>query len=164
MKDQWNIQGVLNIQDQHLQDQLEIASEILLSEIKYFTPVDEGNLLSKNQKEIIDNKQIRVFNNAIYAIQREFGGVITAGTGKKKAKYLSIPIHKLSKGKEPGDFDDLFLIKKKDGEMFLAQQTGKTKRSIKFLFVLKESVRQTATPFMRPGLESAWPKIQEAIK
>jgi len=159
MKDQWNIQGVLNIQDQHLQDQLEIASEILLSEIKYFTPVDEGNLLSKNQKEIIDKKKIKVFNNAIYAAQREWGGVITA----KKAKMLSIPIHSLSKGKEPGDFSDLFIVKT-DKNIFLAQKIGKTDKSIKYLFVLKKSVRQTATPFMRPGLESAWPKIQKALK
>lgn len=163
MKDQWNIKGIMNAMQKRIHDETEVAGEILLSEVKRQTPVDTGNLKSKNQKERIAFDKVRVFNNARQAAQREFGGVIKAGTGEKRAKYLTIPIHPMAKGKEAGDFDDLFFVKT-GGKLFLAKKTGKTDRSIKFLFVLKKSVRQEATPYMRPGLDAAWPKIQEALR
>lgn len=52
-------------------------------------------------------------------------------------KHLAIPMHQLAYGKKPSDFPDAFVVKKKDGSMFLAQASTS---GIAFLFNLASSV------------------------
>lgn len=48
-------------------------------------------------------------------------------------KHLAIPMHQQAFGKKPSDFPNAFVVKKKDGTMFLAQKEG---TALAFLFNL----------------------------
>jgi hypothetical protein len=55
----------------------------------------------------------------------------------KQAKMLTIPWRKEAYGKRAGEFADLFPVRSKRGNAFLARRNGRT---VEFLFLLKKSV------------------------
>ena len=51
----------------------------------------------------------------------EYGAVIKPKSGK----YLAIPLSKAYKGRSPREFSDLFTVRGKSGDLFLAKEKGK---------------------------------------
>lgn len=67
--------------------------------------------------------------------KRVFGPVTVRPTAKK---MLAIPMRAEAYGKRPGEFNDLFIYRAKQGRLFLAKQT--TPGRLQFFFLLKASV------------------------
>lgn len=57
----------------------------------------------------------------------------------KTRKYLTIPMHREAFGKKAPDFNDLFVVKKKDGKAFLAKNDG---GNLSMMFFLAKHVHQ----------------------
>lgn len=66
--------------------------------------------------------------------KRAFGPVKVSAVAKK---YLTIPITAAAYGRRAGEFDGLFLVRTKKGNLLLAQREGKT---LKPFFLLKAQV------------------------
>lgn len=69
----------------------------------------------------------------------------------KNSKYLTIPLHKAAYGKRATEFKDLFFVKKKNGNKFLAQKNG---TGITFMYLLKNSVHQKRDNKLLPSDET----------
>ena len=67
--------------------------------------------------------------------KRTFGPVTVRPVAKK---MLAIPMRAEAHAKRPGEFDDLFIFRAKQGRAFLARRVGKGK--LQFLFLLKAVV------------------------
>lgn len=67
--------------------------------------------------------------------QRVFGPVTVRPVRKK---MLAIPMRSESYGKRPGEFNDLFVVRAKQGRVFLARKDGEGR--LQFFFLLKASV------------------------
>ena len=161
MANKWDISGAMKLIEQRSDDFTSLAADITLSEIKTKTPRDRGNLINSNDKRHVGPSHYQVFNNAVYAAQREYGGVIKAFRGK----YLTIPIHPDSKHRQASDFgDDLFFLPGNgDSDAFLVRENSRG-NDLEFMFLLKTQVKQKATPFMRPGMRAARGKIRRLAK
>ena len=57
----------------------------------------------------------------------------------KIRQALTIPMHREAFGRSAADFDDLFVVKKKDGKAFLASNDG---GNLTMMFFLAKSVHQ----------------------
>jgi len=104
--------------------------------------------------------------NVIYARTHEYGATIKP----VKAKALTIPTGylrgKLGSGavqQRARDFKDTFIMQGY-GNAIIAQKTGKTSKSIKPLFILKNKVKIPKRPFLEPSLERVVPFVTERIE
>lgn len=86
----------------------------------------------------------------------EFGADIRP----KKGKFLTIPLSKKAKGKNPRDFKDLFVIKADSGELFLVKEKGKGKDELEFYYWLARSVKIPERSFIRSGFDERLPNIE----
>jgi hypothetical protein len=100
-----------------------------------------------------NSEQVVVGASHYAAGHKETGGTISApgkGAMSRGRKYLSIPISPVSYGKSPGDFNGLFKIVSKAGNLLLFRKAGD---GIEPLFCLKKSVFQKAYPWFPKGEE-----------
>ena len=152
---EWNDKQVNDLANKITMDKLNIGASIVIGEVTQKINaqglVDTGDLKGSTFKRRIKNGY-RIFNNKVYALIHEFGGIIRPVNGK----YLSIPINPRSKGKSPRDFGDLkFIPRKGDNPLLVSKKTP--------LFVLLKSVQVPARPYFRPGFRSALPKIMRLL-
>ena len=157
MTNKWDIPGTMNLIEQRSDDFTLLAADIVLGEVITKTPEDRGGLRKANDKRHVGPSHYQVFNDKIYAAQREYGGVIKPF----RAGALTIPIHPDAKHREASDFSDLFMVKPKGGNALLVRDSG---NKFDIMFVLVKQVKQKATPFMRPGMASANRKIRSFAK
>jgi phage gpG-like protein len=124
-------------------------------------PLLDSGILSRafNWSLGIDRTSVVIQNPMKYAKLQNFGGTVTAKSGK----YLAIPLPTLSKTdrhKSPREFKNTFFAKSRNGNLILFEKTdtarlnfqGKRKKAeggIRPLFVMKESVTIKARPFMK---------------
>jgi phage gpG-like protein len=98
-----------------------------------------------------DGKSVIVGNPMKYAALQNFGGTVTAKSGK----FLAIPIANLPRSAKPRDFTNTFFAKSRKGNLILFENLGtkgkgKNKTAnIRPLFVMKESVTIKPRPFMK---------------
>lgn len=98
---------------------------------------------------ISSDNLVRISANTIYAAIQELGGDIKPD----KAKALTVPIHPDAKGKKASDFNDLTLIKRKNGPPLLVRITGKGKKQrMDIMFVLLTKVTIPSRPYLRPAV------------
>ena len=107
----------------------------------------------------LDDSTAVVFVNAArfpevekYAMIHNFGGVIRSKTGKK----LTVPIHKMSRGKTVADmkrYFDVIYVLRRDGRPPVIMGKNGTRGKPVALFVLKDSVKIPKREFM--GLSPA---------
>lgn len=95
----------------------------------------------------------------------EYGATITA----KNAKNLAIPIHKMSYGKSPHDFEGLFFLTSEAGYLFgCTMKKGRKDRdktnNINFLFLLLPSVTVPERSFIRAGYEAIKDRLAPAVR
>jgi hypothetical protein len=93
------------------------------------------------------------------AYVHEFGQVIRP----KKAKWLTIPLIPLAKGKRAKDFPDLVFYKADDDTAFLALDQGKGKPMLN-VFLLVKSVTIPERSFLRTGFDQNVDKIYNKIE
>ena len=62
-------------------------------------------------------------------------------------QYLTIPMHREAFGKKAPDFNDLFVVKKKDGKAFLAKNDG---GNLAMMFFLTKHVHQRMNTSIMP--------------
>lgn len=67
-------------------------------------------------------------------------------------KALTIPLAKEAIGKKASDFNDLFVVNKRNGKSFLAQR--QPSGNIRFLFTLAKSAFQKQDPTLLPSDEA----------
>lgn len=81
----------------------------------------------------------------------------------KNGKYLTVPINPKAAGKKASEFKDLFRIKSKNGNLFLARKIkrGKYKGETEFLYWLTEKVTIPERSFLRAGHDNV---IKEVMK
>ena len=65
----------------------------------------------------------------------------------RNRQYLTIPMHREAFGKKAPDFNDLFVVKKKDGKAFLAKNDG---GNLSMMFFLAKHVHQRMNPSIMP--------------
>lgn len=65
----------------------------------------------------------------------------------KTKQALTIPMHREAYGKKAADFDDLFLVKRKDGKAFLARNNG---GNLSMMFFLAKHVHQRKDSGLMP--------------
>lgn len=117
----------------------------------------------KLEMEKLNGKSIEVGvfegENRWLAAIHEYGCDIRA----KNAKYLTVPIHPKARNKKARDFKDLFTVRAKSGNLFLAQKVGKgkDKGKVDFLFWLAEKVTIPERSFLRKGHDEY---IKEVMK
>lgn len=70
----------------------------------------------------------------------------------KNSKYLTIPLHRSAYGKKAREFNDLFVVNKKDGRKFLAQKNATG--GITFMYRLSQSVFQKQNKGLLPSDET----------
>lgn len=87
----------------------------------------------------------------------EFGAFIKPNTGK----YLTIPLSKKYKGVGARTVKDLFFIKSKNGNAFLARKKGKG--NIELCYLLKESVEIPERPFIRGTFDNCISDIENLV-
>lgn len=79
-------------------------------------------------------------------------------------KHLTIPMHAEAYGKKATDFEDLFVVKKKDGKLFLAKHNG---GDLQMMYFLANSVHQKQDPGILPSDQTlarhAISSVQRAI-
>jgi len=109
-------------------------------------PVRSGNL-RRSVFTRITARQLMLGSSAPYARIIEEGGLITP----KRARYLSIPIGGDAKRLAgPRSDGKLFVLRMRDGRLFLARRDGKT---IDIRWRLVSSVRRKARPFLGPAFK-----------
>jgi hypothetical protein len=114
--------------------------------------------ISNSVNKRVEGDSVEVGASHVAAAFKEHGGTITApgkGPGSRHAKFLSIPVSPVSKGKNISDFkrDNIYITK--GGLVFRQRKAkgGKRKDGFKgmvfseLLFVLKKSVTQKADPW-----------------
>lgn len=97
------------------------------------------------------------------ASHKQFGGTISApgrGPMSRGRRNLSIPLDG-AKGKTPSDFQNLWCLKSKKGNLFLVRNKNK-KSALELLFVLKKEVTQKAYPWF-PLKDEAKTEIKRGI-
>ena len=120
--------------------------------MKWNTKVNKIPSIMETMKEI-NGKRIQVGvlegEHQWLAGIHEYGMDIKA----KNGKYLTVPIHPKAKGKKASEFKDLFRIKAKDGNLFLARniKRGKYKGETEFLYWLTDRVTIPERSFLRAG-------------
>ncbi len=99
-----------------------------------------------------------VGSNAVYAAIHEDGGEIRA----TKSQFLTIPLdpNSIPLGATARDIPDLFVIRKKNGTLFLARQEGKR---LRFVYVLKKEVRIRPKRYLKRAIDRALPMIEEML-
>lgn len=65
----------------------------------------------------------------------------------RNKQYLTIPMHREAFGKKASDFNDLFVVRKKDGKGFLAKNNG---GNLTMMFFLSKHVHQRMNPRIMP--------------
>ena len=65
----------------------------------------------------------------------------------RNRQYLTIPMHREAFGKKAPDFNDLFVVKKKDGSAFLAKNDG---GNLSMMFFLAKHVHQRTNTRIMP--------------
>ncbi len=65
----------------------------------------------------------------------------------RNRQYLTIPMHREAFGKKAPDFNDLFVVKKKDGSAFLAKNDG---GNLSMMFFLAKHVHQRMNTSIMP--------------
>ena len=65
----------------------------------------------------------------------------------RNRQYLTIPMHREAFGKKAPDFNDLFVVKKKDGKAFLAKNDG---GNLAMMFFLAKHVHQRMNTSIMP--------------
>ena len=65
----------------------------------------------------------------------------------RNRQYLTIPMHREAFGKKAPDFNDLFVVKKKDGKAFLARNDG---GNLAMMFFLAKHVHQRMNTSIMP--------------
>ena len=65
----------------------------------------------------------------------------------RNRQYLTIPMHREAFGRSAPDFNDLFVVKKKDGSEFLAKNDG---GNLSMMFFLTKHVHQRMNPRIMP--------------
>ena len=65
----------------------------------------------------------------------------------RNRQYLTIPMHREAFGKKAPDFNDLFVVKKKDGKAFLAKNDG---GNLSMMFFLAKHVHQRMDTSIMP--------------
>lgn len=89
----------------------------------------------------------------------EFGADIRPENGR----FLTIPLSKKAKGKNPRDFPDLFVLHAQSGELFLVKEKGES--DLEFYYWLARSVQIPERSFIRSGWDDRLPNIEDrAIK
>lgn len=94
------------------------------------------------------------------AAHKQTGGTISApgkGAGATGAKFLTIPVDKLSRGKSVGELKTRFIIFRAGDCLFGYPRGVKTSKEIppKLLYVLRKSVKQHAEPWFPDGARAA---------
>jgi len=119
-------------------------------------PKDTGALADSLDVQILpDGKGWAIVSDLPYLVIQDRGGTITAGEGPLKAKMLAIPLNKTAKkiGRRKSSLrnrSDLFVIRLKDGRLFLAQKRASGKP--RFMFKLQKSVQIPGQNFVA-GIE-----------
>ncbi|CAL7897851.1 phage virion morphogenesis protein [Fusobacterium necrophorum] len=112
-------------------------------------PLMNTGLLSKSISSKATMTKAIVGTNNRYARLHNYGGVIRA----KSAGALTIPISPKSYGKSARRFRSAFLVRT-PGATFIAREIGRgKKRQLEFLYVLKQSAKIKARPFL--GINTA---------
>ena len=65
----------------------------------------------------------------------------------RNRQYLTIPMHREAFGKKAPDFNDLFVVKKKDGKAFLARNDG---GNLSMMFFLAKHVHKRMNTSIMP--------------
>lgn len=141
---------------QKLADNLEIAcreveSQALIN-IKGTFKVGKGNLKNRMYHRV-DGLRGIVGNDAIYARQKEFGGIIKP----RNKQALAIPVHPQAYDKRPEEFgDELFMLKRPGRVPLLVRKAGRGMNHgrLDIMYVLAKQVNQPPHPFLRPALEA----------
>ena len=97
-----------------------------------------------NSKIINGDKVIGSINVDVPGITRAYKNLHIAPINKN---YLTIPLHRSSYGKRATEFSDLFVVTKKNGKKFLAQNNG---GSLVFMYRLVKSVNQKRDKRLMP--------------
>lgn len=79
----------------------------------------------------------------------------------KRSKSLTIPLHRDAYGKNARSFQDLFVVKKKNGKAFLARHNG---GSIEMMYVLSKHVHQNQDTRLMPSDETLATNIFSRLK
>lgn len=102
--------------------------------------IEQMNILSRLQIEIGVFGEDDSFMSMLATVH-EFGAVI-----KPKKQYLTIPLKKKYRGKNPRDFD-LFFLRTKEGHAFLVREKGKDQ--LEFAYMLVKEVNIPERSFIR---------------
>lgn len=126
---------------------------------------DTGALLN-SLHTFTTNDTAGVATNLKYAKIHNFGGTIKA----KNAKYLTIPIAPMAKGKRAREFPDTFIYTNKEKDAAYIAQTVQTKRKrkgglsgIRLLYALKKEVTMPKREYMGFN-DSLCKRIENIIK
>ena len=98
----WKIDKVVKAEEKKLHSALILCGDIAVAEIKSGCPVKTGNLRNSTDKKVVKHLHIRVFNNAEYAADVEFG------TAPHEIKPLEKEALAWGKEYEPGKFENVF--------------------------------------------------------
>jgi len=162
----WNTAHIKTLAQKRADAEVELLADTvnkrILFNIDANFPTGGGGLRTAQHKVKTGPAKRRVFNGAIYAAIREYGGVIKP----VKAKALSIPVHPRAKGKVPRDFNDLVYIPRKGKPGFLVQKRGRGKNHerMDIMFVLVAQVKQDGKPYFRPGYREGLQEFKGLIK
>ena len=142
-------------------------SNYLLQSVRGCAPFGRGNLRNSFKAAFSDDHAV-VGSGLAYARILHYGGTVRASgnplykapgpplksragslsevTGKP-IKFLAIPLPGARRNSAPIDYPNSFVYRSKRGKLIIAEAAGK---SLRFLFVLKESIEIRATGYMKP--------------
>jgi phage gpG-like protein len=116
--------------------------------------IDTGNLRNSISAEPYDDTSVIVGTNVEYAAIHEYGGTIKA----KNTKYLAIPITNSAKKFKPREFPGgLRVVPYSNMVAGLVDKAGHVQ------YLLKQSVRIPAKPYLRPAIDNNHDKIARAV-
>lgn len=104
-----------------------------------------GNLRNSIYLKVKDNIAM-IGSNLVYAAIQEFGGPIVP----VYARALTIPLIPQAIGKRARDFNNLWILHRKDGPPLLVRNT---ESGIEPVYVLLQRVFIPKQPYLRPALE-----------
>lgn len=88
----------------------------------------------------------------------EYGTTITP----KNGRYLSIPLSRKYKDKSPRSISGLFVIKSRNGNLFLAKKKGRS--DLEFCYILKDKVEIPERSFVRSAFDERLSRIEDFMK
>lgn len=139
-----------------------ITNALLWTTRNHFQTIyPDSNNFSPNKvqkDELVENGNTGAIDIYTKGINRNYHDVTIKPI---RAKALTIPIHRSAYGKTASQFQDLFMVKKKDGRAFLAMNDGK---NLTFMFRLAKSAFQKQDDRLMPKDETYKDNIASRIQ